>query len=487
MALRDARFVIDVIKTDYAGWPTKGLGPGAEVMAAAERRMLDAAHAAQSPTDHYSAISDYLDAFNDGHLGLQSLVALEPRAEPSVTPLGPSEAEVLGAGVAPLDNPAPAGSTPLERAPFRERLDALGADRLPVEAIWSIEGDRYTVGVIRTDSGRVFDAVVLDTNAEGWRAGELKARFASGSGPDTYLGRYLAGDRSSHLVEPKPVADGQGLNLGRWGRWTRLHPPPGDPQALRRISPVWEFSVEPLPDGTLWVRLPNFAVENGNTVQQLIASNRELLEQSDRLVLDIRGNGGGSDSVYAPLLPFVVQGDVTSKGVEVRYTERNIAGFRDLANEVEASNAELASTIRTMVDGVVARAQGDADGFVSVHPEPESVAEVRPVPAPDGTPRAVAVLIDGAASSGEQFILDVRDAPNVTLFGHNNSAGVLDYSNVLEATLPSGRFALRWATTRSLRLPDEPVDNGGIAPDVRFGPGVEDPVMAAAEWLRNHP
>jgi C-terminal processing protease CtpA/Prc len=92
-------------------------------------------------------------------------------------------------------------------------------------------------------------------------------------------------------------------------------------------------------------------------------------------------------------------------------------------------------------------------------------------------------LIDGAASTGEQFILDARQSRKVTLFGQRNSAGILDFANVVAMASPSGRVHVQWATSRSLRLPDDPVDPDGIAPDVAIDRSVRDPIAFVQAWL----
>jgi hypothetical protein len=48
---------------------------------------------------------------------------------------------------------------------------------------------------------------------------------------------------------------------------------------------------------------------------------------------------------------------------------------------------------------------------------------------------------------------------------------------------PSGRFQLRWGTSRSLRVPDDAVDPDGIAPDIRIPDKVADAVLYAKDWL----
>jgi hypothetical protein len=99
------------------------------------------------------------------------------------------------------------------------------------------------------------------------------------------------------------------------------------------------------------------------------------------------------------------------------------------------------------------------------------------------SPKRIAVLMDNVGSTAEQFLLAARQSRKVTLFGYRNSAGVLDFANVVETVTPSGRFKIQWATSRSMRLPDDPVDPDGIPPDIRIPENVADPVKYAADWL----
>jgi len=145
----------------------------------------------------------------------------------------------------------------------------------------------------------------------------------------------------------------------------------------------------------------------------------------------------------------------------------NYAGWdTKVTAETERPEAEV-------LDGQIARMKANPGGYVAGDTRPFSIM---PLDAVRPFPRRVAVLIDGAGSSGEQFILAARQSRKVTLFGRGNSAGVLDFANVVGMTTPSGRFHMYWATSRSSRLPDDPVDPHGIAPDVRIPADVVDPI-----------
>ncbi|MGB8840488.1 MAG: hypothetical protein WCC64_05420 [Aliidongia sp.] len=98
-------------------------------------------------------------------------------------------------------------------------------------------------------------------------------------------------------------------------------------------------------------------------------------------------------------------------------------------------------------------------------------------------PKRVAILLDNAGSTAEQFLLEARQSHKVTLFGQRNSAGVLDFANVVSMPTPSGRFTIHWAISRSMRVPDDPVDPDGIVPDVLIPKNERDPVTYATRWL----
>jgi C-terminal processing protease CtpA/Prc len=76
------------------------------------------------------------------------------------------------------------------------------------------------------------------------------------------------------------------------------------------------------------------------------------------------------------------------------------------------------------------------------------------------------IINENNASSAEQFLLSAKNSDKVILFGSRNTAGVLEYSNADQILFPSGKYKLICPMTRSRRLPEHPIDNIGIAPDV---------------------
>jgi C-terminal processing protease CtpA/Prc len=95
-------------------------------------------------------------------------------------------------------------------------------------------------------------------------------------------------------------------------------------------------------------------------------------------------------------------------------------------------------------------------------------------------PSNVAVLIDeNNGSTAEQFLLAAKQSKKVKLFGRT-TAGVLDISNMHQATSPSGHYTLHYGLSKSLRIPHMAIDDKGIQPDFYFNDNVEN-----HKWISN--
>jgi len=85
-------------------------------------------------------------------------------------------------------------------------------------------------------------------------------------------------------------------------------------------------------------------------------------------------------------------------------------------------------------------------------------------------------------SSCEEFILAARQSHKVILMGEN-TGGALDYANVHYLQMPRKGWWFQYATSRTNRLPDFPIDNIGIEPNVNI-PVEKNWVEFAVEYLK---
>lgn len=446
--LADFDWMTAAIERNYSGWPSKTDGARkAELDALAAR--LRARVASGGDADFRQSLEQWLAWFDDGHLRLQWAAA-------------------------PASVPWRTRRRALDEKTARARLNALGPAADPVEGLWLID-DRYRLAVLRRDrSAQVFDAVILSTAAETWTPGEVKAvltRAADGS----YALLYGAGDRTQVPLQGKLRSNGDVLEVDELGQWRRVQADVGAQKAAERRWPGDAFLIERVDDVTLYLRLPSFHASHLDAIRKLIADHAAELARTPQLIIDIRGNGGGSDFTYDPVLPYLYTRPIWRIGVELRVSADNARLRGETARKLESASPEAARLLASESQ----RMQSASQAFLPREPAVEIVRLDQVLP----NPARIAVLVDRAGSSAENFIMDARQSRKVVLMGQENSAGVIDYGEMMGMPAPSSRFELHWATTRSLRLPGDPVDPHGIAPDILIPADIEDPVAYAAKEL----
>ena len=212
-----------------------------------------------------------------------------------------------------------------------------------------------------------------------------------------------------------------------------------------------------LSDSTFYVRVPGFSSSMAN---DLIAKHWDEIVSRPNLIIDIRNNGGGQDYYYQKLAELIYTHPYESKGVEWYATEGIV---QDWENAIK--NGNIKEGFEDNAKALLEKLKENVGGFVT-YPD-RSMDKKIERDSIYSYPKRVGIIINGAnASSAEQFLLTAKNSSKVSLFGNENTAGVLDYSNITPKELPSGKYKLWLPATRSKRLPENPIDNIGIAPDV---------------------
>lgn len=168
------------------------------------------------------------------------------------------------------------------------------------------------------------------------------------------------------------------------------------------------------------------------------------------IIIDIRGNGGGSDKFYKPILKLLYDTPAILDGADFFYTKDNLKQmrkyfplrtiFRSLTNK---NNHER--VIWPFFNDFKIR-------FLSK----------------SKYPIAAAVIIDNnVASSGEQMILEIKATSKRTIiYGKDNTLGCIDISNCRPVILPDCGHTIVIPMTISHRLPYNEIDPSGITPDI---------------------
>lgn len=216
------------------------------------------------------------------------------------------------------------------------------------------------------------------------------------------------------------------------------------------------YTAKAMNDSTFFLRIPSFDNAMSN---QMVKDNWEAITSRPYLIIDLRCNNGGNDDNFSELMRLVYSKPYWCDGVEMYATPDIAALYRQLAaNEPDRDSkewlTELADSVESHLGGYVLR-----PGMQRKYKVTYDTVYANPC--------KIGILIHGRnSSSAEQFILDARQSNKVTLFGNENTHGVIDLSNVFSVMSPKGWFELYFPTTRSCRYPDVIIDGVGISPQV---------------------
>lgn len=234
-----------------------------------------------------------------------------------------------------------------------------------------------------------------------------------------------------------------------------------------------KYVCKELEPGITFLRLADFDEEE--KIQQLYAENEALIKNAKTLVIDARGNGGGSDTAFFPLIPYclskgtnIKEIDFGSDGMEINYSARN-CDMR-LKSMDEYLKMELPEETRTVICGMKEALQKNyGKGFC----EEGSQVDLDIPADPDAKVEKVYIIADSnCASSGDNFVQVFGKLPKVTVVGRP-TMGILDYSNI--TMIDYDGFWIGYPTSRLLS-----VDNG----NGMMGKGV--PVDVYVPWTPEH-
>jgi len=121
----------------------------------------------------------------------------------------------------------------------------------------------------------------------------------------------------------------------------------------------------------------------------------------------------------------------------------------------------LSASEKAVYAGYLEKLNANPGKFVVLHDSVYTTRYQKVYPLPQN----VAIIINGNnGSTAEQFLLAARQSKKVKMFG-TTTMGELDISNMYSINSPDGRYTLWYCMSKSLRVPENTIDNKGISPD----------------------
>lgn len=216
---------------------------------------------------------------------------------------------------------------------------------------------------------------------------------------------------------------------------------------------------------TAYIKIPTF-MNNDDKIQQLIAQNHEAISNSENLIVDLTGNGGGN-SGWVALLPYFITKPIVQPSPYLRISPENVKSkMADL--EFFVKNPIPEDYKKYFPDSTV-RAYKNAYEQIQVtqqafYPIPTVTFPLEGVMA---KPRKIALLVDNfCGSSAEYFFYLSRQSAKTTTYGIN-TLGMMDYEGMSVPTpMPYSNYTLTIPISQSNWTAQKPIDQTGFTPDV---------------------
>ncbi|WP_239734544.1 S41 family peptidase [Mammaliicoccus sp. G-M28] len=177
----------------------------------------------------------------------------------------------------------------------------------------------------------------------------------------------------------------------------------------------------------LYIRFSDFL--DHTKISRLIKQNKNLILNANQIIIDVRGNRGGSDLAFFELLPLLINNDITIKN-EFPYYHRFTKAYCDERLEVLSEIINQISDSKE-IDEYKTFSKLFKDnydkGLVNINYEQET----KVIKGINNALPNVKVLCDfECGSSGESFVEIVQRFTNIEVIGRP-TRGMNDYSNVM--------------------------------------------------------
>lgn len=272
---------------------------------------------------------------------------------------------------------------------------------------------------------------------------------------DKLIGKFIAYINNGHVI---------------YGQ-TKENPLYGKGKAKNKkdsLEPTLKF----LDNKTVLFEIKTCDLSYKSMLDSLLIKNKNKLNRTEHFILDLRGNEGGGDAIFENIIPYLYTNPILIHTTELWSSDNNIKMFEDLL-----TNPEIPEDSKNSIRKIVTNAKSYPNSFVPLSDNKVDTLQLNSV---TEFPKKVSIVIDSnCKSSTEQFLLLAKQSKKTTIYGYTNSGGALDYSNLNFVLTPSGYWYASVPTTRTTRLPENPVDPMGIKPDVFVPKKIKNMV----EWI----
>ncbi|WP_275140579.1 S41 family peptidase [Elizabethkingia meningoseptica] len=439
------------IENEYPGFEQKTKN---KVVYESFKKQLSGEAGSKEPENCIEVLRKYTSFFRDGHIWINSSIAKKEQLT---------------------------GNTDFVKIDPVKFQKSIKSKATGLEGVWKskfLETGNiiYDIGITKNNNSE-YTGFIITSGSKFWKPQEVKFRlFSSGK----Y--EYYSIDKSLRTGTYEVYQDN--ILYLKEARVFFVKEVPenklSEEQVKMKVGELRGFDIKPVTDKTTIIKLPSFDYPYVEIIENLINNNRSLLENSKNLIVDIRGNSGGTDTAYYNLLPYIMTGAIRKMGVEYLSTKTLVDGLTGYIESVK--NKEDRKEEIEMLNKQIALLKNNMGKFVNLS---GNLFSVNKIETSGKGPEHIVVLVDKrVGSAAENFVMATRQSKKVKIAGTVSSGG-LDYAAARFFDFGCPEYQLQLPTFRSLRLPDYPVDNIGLQPDLYLDKNIEDWVQYITEYLEN--
>ncbi len=335
-----------------------------------------------------------------------------------------------------------------------------------LEGVWG--STYYKVGIIKIDNE--YQGFIIEASNDNWKANEIKFRLMDDGSANYYMGNHSLEEDNYELFDGS-ILSFKNINAA----FIKELPKPKltENEIALKLDKIKGFYFKKLTDKTSLLCISSFEDPYVEKIEKMVSDNQQAIENCENLIIDVRNNLGGTYDAYDEILPYIITNNTRGVGQEFLVTQTLIDGVEDWFDD-EAGKKEARRWI-SMFEGNIGK-------FINTDTSDVYISEIIIA---KNSPKQIAVLANKrTASSGEAFVLEAKQSKKVKILGVP-TYGAIDYGSASLFNFGCENYELVMPTWRAMRLPDYPIDNIGIQPDIYLDKSVEDWVQFTVEYLEN--
>jgi hypothetical protein len=417
----------------------------------------------KDPKACLEAIKPWMSFFQDGHLFINTQLSIKETEDPAL--------------VIERANKVSSQKFTSEQN-FQNYLSDNLSKLSEIEGIWESDDKAYRIGIVKDAiNSKKLAAFIFDKRDDLWVAGKNKFELET-IGSNKFSAKYFYADFTSEISFARQIKNI--LVIENIYKFQKISPTPQEFASQNElIHKIPDYRVEKIDSNTVLMVLPPFTIPNAPLyVKEMIGQNDALIRSVKNLIIDLRNNQGGDDNTFDSVFPYLANGPIVRKGSKIRASQENLImlnhelkSIQDFPQYKETIDPKLREIISLMKANMGKMYQGPSKTFA--------------FDKNTDNPKNVVILVNkNTSSTAESVSLEAKQSSKVTLMG-TNTKGSADFTEVRDWGLPCYAWRVAIPLGISHRLPEYPIENIGIKPDVIIPEGIVDWVDFTAKYLNN--